>query len=47
MLCSTCLKAKVEKKWSWAANADAAFTDKGFTNWKDTTVRFSIHDLSQ
>ena len=36
--CYTCLKAKLEKKLSWAANADAAFTDKGYTNWKDATV---------
>ena len=27
MSCYTCLKAKLEKKLSWAANADAAFTD--------------------
>ena len=25
--CYTCLKAKLEKELSWAANADAAFTD--------------------
>ena len=31
MLCYTCLKANLEKKLSWAANADAAFTDSGYT----------------
>ena len=46
MLCYTCLKAKLEKKLSWAANADAAFTDRGYTNWKDATVRFSTHEAS-
>ena len=46
MSCYTCLKAKLEKELSWAANADAAFTDKGYTNWKDATVRFSAHKAS-
>ena len=46
MSCYTCLKAKLEKKLSWAANADAVFTDKGYTNWKDATVRFSAHEAS-
>ena len=46
MSCYTCLKAKLEKKLSWVANADAAFTDKGYTNWKDATVRFSAHEAS-
>ena len=46
MSCYTCLKAKLEKKLSWAANADAVFTDKGYSNWKDATVRFSAHETS-
>ena len=41
MSCYTCLKAWLEKKLSWAANANAAFTGKGYTNWKDATVRSS------
>ena len=36
-----CLKAKLEKKLSWAANADIVYT-----NWKDATVRFSTHEAS-
>ena len=43
MLCYTCLKANSEKL-SWAANADAAFTDRSYA--KDATVRFSTHEAS-
>ena len=31
---------------SWATNADAAFTDRGYTNWKNAIVRFSTHETS-
>ena len=33
------LEGKLEKL-SWAANADAAFTDRGFTNWKMPLLDF-------
>ena len=28
-------------------NADAAFITRGFSNWKDATVKFNIHDSSK
>ena len=47
MLCFTCARAYFEKKIQWSNNADSAFTSKGFTNWKDATVKFGIHQASK
>jgi len=47
VICITCAKASKEKKLQWSSNADSAFITKGFSNWKDATVKFSIHDSSK
>ena len=31
---------------AWSGNADAAFVVQDFSNWKDTTVKFSTHEMS-
>ena len=35
VLCYTCKKAHLEKKLQWSLNTDAAFVNRGFSNWKD------------
>jgi hypothetical protein len=45
-LCFACYKAKVENKLNWASNADEAFISKGFSNWKDASVKFANHESS-
>ena len=44
MFCHTCLRAKTEKKLTWSANGDTSFVSKGFTNWKDATLKFPLHE---
>lgn len=46
VVCFMCLWAKSEKKLQWSSNADEAFIIKGFTNWKDATVKFDVHQGS-
>lgn len=46
-MCITCSRASEQKKLQWSSNADAAFITKGFSNWKDATVKFGIHDSSK
>ena len=41
-ICFLCAKALREKKL-FAPNAEESFTTKGFSNWKDATVRFRDH----
>lgn len=31
----------------WSSNADEAFIVRGFTNWKDATVKFDMHQSSK
>ena len=45
-LCFACYKAKAENKLNWASNADEAFISKGFSNWKDASVKFANHESS-
>ena len=35
------------KKLHWSSNADEAFIVRGFTNWKDATVEFDMHQSSK
>ena len=46
-ICIICAKASKEKKLQWSSNADSAIITKGFSNCKDATVKFSIHDSSK
>ena len=39
-LCLNCSQAKQQKKLTYSSNADDAFISKGFSNWKDDTVKF-------
>ena len=45
VLCFTCLRAHSEKKLQWSSSADEAFIVRGFTNWKDATVKFDGHQV--
>ena len=47
VLCFTCCQANSQKKLQWSVNAESACLVKGFTNWKDATVKFSNHELSK
>ena len=47
VLCITCAQASAQKKLQWSSSSDLAFISKGFTNWKDATVKFSIHEASK
>ncbi len=47
VVCFTCAQASVQKKLQWSSNLDSAFISKGFTNWKDATVKFAIHASSK
>lgn len=42
-----CAGANRQKKLQWSSNSDLAFISKGFTNWKDATVKFAIHASSK
>ena len=42
-LCLNCAQAKQQKKLTLSSNADDAFISKGFSNWKDATVKFVQH----
>ncbi len=46
VVCFTCAQASLQKKLQWTSNSDLAFISKGFTNWKDATVKFTIHALN-
>ena len=41
------LSSQDEKKLHLSSNADEAFIVKGFTNWKDATVKFDAHQSSK
>ena len=41
------MQASAQKKLQWSFNLDVAFISKGFTNWKDATVKFAIHEASK
>ena len=45
MLCCTCLKAMVKKKLPWAANADAAFTDRAGVLQTEKTLLLDFLDM--
>ena len=47
VICITCARASLQKKLQWSSNLDLAFISKGFTNWKDATVKFAIHASSK
>lgn len=44
--CHNCVKACKEKKLI-SSNAESAFITKGFTNWKDASVKFKEHANSK
>ena len=44
VVCHTCLLAKSERKHLWSSNADTALI--GFSNWKDATKKFPIHEAT-
>lgn len=46
-ICFICARASLEKKLNWSNNAEAAFISKGFSNWKNATVKFDAHDGSK
>ena len=47
VLCFTCCHANSQKKLQWSGNADSAFLVKGFSNWKDATMKFGNHESSK
>ena len=47
VVCFTCAGANWQKKLQWSANLELTFISKGFTNWKDATVKFAIHASSK
>lgn len=47
VLCFNCSQASEQKKLQWSSSADLAFISKGFSNWKDATVKFSMHAASK
>ena len=42
-----CAQASALKKLQWSSNLDLAFILKGFTNWKDATVKFAFHEANK
>ena len=44
--CHVCAKAEDNGRLSGSARKDAAFLTKGFTNWKDATMSFTRHKVS-
>ena len=42
-----CKPSSAQKKLQWSSNVDLAFISNGFTNWKDATVKFSVHEVSK
>jgi len=44
ILCITRVQVSAQKKLQWSTNLDLAFISKGFTNWKDATIKFAIHE---
>ena len=40
-------EGKLQGKLQWSSNAKSSFITKGFTNWKDATVKFGLHDSSK
>ena len=47
VFCFTCLHVHANGKLVWSANADGAFIDRGFCNWKDATCKFDVHQHSK
>ena len=47
VLCFICARANLEECLSWSSNADSAFVTKGFCNWKDASVKFSINSSTK
>ena len=47
VLCFMCAQASAQRKLQWSSNLDLAFISKGFTNWKDATIKFAIHEASK
>jgi hypothetical protein len=47
VLCFTCAQASNHKMLQWSSNFDSSFISKGFTNWKDATVKFGLHASSK
>ena len=35
-----------EGKINWSSNLDTAFISRGFSNWKDASVKYAIHEKS-
>ena len=44
--CHVCAKAEDNGRLSGSTQKDAAFLTKGFTNWKDATMSFTRHKVS-
>lgn len=42
--CRTCAHTSFKGKLKISSNADPLFVAKDFTNWKDTTVKFGMHE---
>lgn len=47
VLCFICAQASNHKMLQWSSNFDPSFISKGFTNWKDATVKFGMHASSK
>ena len=47
VFCFTCFRAHAEGKLVWSANANGAFIDIGFSNWKDATIKYDAHQNSK
>uniref|UniRef100_A0A1X7VSG4 TTF-type domain-containing protein n=1 Tax=Amphimedon queenslandica TaxID=400682 RepID=A0A1X7VSG4_AMPQE len=42
--CFTCVRAYKERKLSFLFSMDLSFISRGFSNWKDATVKLKAHE---
>ena len=44
--CIECIRPMKQDKLNWSSNLDRAFISRGFSNWKDASVKFANHEKS-
>ena len=44
--CIVCMSARKEGRLKWSSNLDTTFISRGFSNWKDASVKFANHEKS-
>ncbi len=47
VICFICMAAVQQNKLQWASNADTAFIDRGYSNWKHACKKFDTHQKSK